>query len=217
MNLSPFTPEALARIAARGHGRPCDTDFRALVPQKTIKRSVRLQHIKTGRVISAPSIAAFCRRARLKGNDRLHITPVLNGERLLHKGWALPRVLNSRLSLKDVFGNEVTRSIRELKTQFGTMTIRRLLAGFPVGKVAPAVHDYGDILKPKPYTLKEYVFRVPGKRGRPRLIRAETYKQAGRKLGIDKQSAFNLSHGYSHNVDGITFERAETVRRSAFA
>jgi hypothetical protein len=70
-------------------------------------RACKLKNIATGKVISAKSIAAFCKKVGLIGNERYHLTPVLDGERVHHKGWTTPEKyaeLYKAREWKDIYG-----------------------------------------------------------------------------------------------------------------
>lgn len=175
---------------------------------------VTLQHLETGRTVSAPSIAAFCRKAKVKGvNARYHLTPVLQGHRLSYKGWGVPAVLNAELPLKDVFGNETTATVAQWTKTLSITSLNRLRAGQPAGAIAPLTHDFGPILGLKPYRVKAYRFRkADGSRGRPEIV-GETLAECAAKLGISTAGAYTLAHGLSPRVKGATFIRAETEAR----
>lgn len=95
-----------------------------------LARSCTLEHSKTGKVIKADSIVQFCEQAKLDGNARYHITPVLNGDRTTYKGWCLPDFLNQSLNLKDIYGNQYEMTVRDWVRKHGSPgSAHRLLAG----------------------------------------------------------------------------------------
>lgn len=180
------------------------------------KVPVTLQHIESGRKLSAASITAFCRKAGFKGGTpHFHITPILKGERLSYKGWGRPDVLNQRLKLKDAYGNTYEPSVAELiLNRVGAFTIRRLQAGQQVGAIAPATVDTSHTVPPNPTKVTRYRFHMGegAGRGNPTVV-ADTIKGAATRLGISPARAGYLVHGLAGSVKGATFLGAETTQR----
>lgn len=193
-------------------------------------RPVCFQHIRTGRTLSAPSIAAFARKAKLGPTAQYHFDSVLKGRRLHHKGWGLPARLNAQLDLQDVFGNEEAITVGELAAKSTVQRANRLAAGDTFRSVAPAGHDYGPILKPKGYRVNGYVLRKSrwlydgmDRHGRAkwrlskgRLVHGRTLKEVSKVAGICLMGAFELVHGYADVIKGVTLAATHTTKRSAF-
>ncbi len=71
-------------------------------------RKVDLVNFDTDERIKANSISEFCRLAKLLGSDKYHITPILDGERIHHKNWCLPSLLEIKAIFVDLHYNEYT-------------------------------------------------------------------------------------------------------------
>lgn len=135
---SQLTAKRMTKIAVK---KPIKMDFvrkgkrlRFTRKTKDWRRIVKtrpcvLEHAMTGRVVKAPSIVAFCAKARLK-HSKYHITPILDGERVTHKGWYRPDFLDGKLALKDIYGNAYQMTVREWirRGQSGVQAYR-LLSG----------------------------------------------------------------------------------------
>ncbi len=173
-------------------------------------RPVIMQHIRTGRIIAAPSVTAFVEQAGLPAVAAFQYDPVFKGQKLFLHGWGMAEVLNRRLELKDVFGNRYEGTVGELRQKLSGHTLRRLMAGEPVGSLAPATHDYGAILPPAPERTVEYRLLKDG-----RVLRGATLGEVAQQAGISIAGACALAHGYRAEVKGVTFHRAKTQRRKA--
>lgn len=179
-------------------------------------RKITLRHIKTGRVVSAPSVTAFARQMRWGPNGGQHFDNVLKGHRLHHRGWGMRSVLNKKLALKDVFGNRYKATIAEIVARLGAPSANRLRRYGAVGKLVLDSHDFTHVLTPKTYRVESYVFRAGDDRGRGNpLVSLTRLAEAPIKLGISMQQAFQLVHGYRPSVRGVTFVRAHTTQRRA--
>lgn len=174
------------------------------------RRPVTFQHIRTGRIISAPSIVAFVRKAGLKRVARFQFNDVLRGKKLSLHGWGLPRILNTRLRLKDVYGNRYEGTVAELRRKLSGCTIRRLLKGQPVASLALESHDYGRIVPPRAERIVGYSVVRDGRR-----YDGQTLEEVAGKAGVSVNAVYNLSHGLSHEVNGTTLHHVKTVRRKA--
>lgn len=183
------------------------------VGRQGVRRAVMLQHIRTGRIISAPSVAAFCRNARLGRNARFHFDNVLKGKRLEHRGWGLPATLNHQLQLKDVFGNTMEGSVSQLRRRFSSTSLRRFMAGRQVGAIAPADHDFSHALPSKTYRVKSYRFRD----AHGSLIQGNQLKDVAARTGSGIGDLSMVARGLKPAVNGVTFVGAKTEPRSAFA
>ncbi len=171
-------------------------------------RAVIMQHIRTGRIISAPSIAAFVRRARLGRYAQFQFDPVFKGEKLSLHGWGLPHVLNRHLSFKDVFGNRYEGTVCELRKRLSSRVIKCLLRDQPIASLAPADYDYGAVLPVKTHVATEYAVKHKG-----RVYRGATLKAVGRQAGISHVAVWALTHGQRSVVKGVRFHSVKTRQR----
>ena len=177
-------------------------------------RKVTFQHIRTERTITAPSVAAFARKARLGYMGRYHFDDILKGKRLHCKGWGLPKVLNQSLHLKDVWGNEVKATVAELTPKLSTTAINRLRAGRPVGPIAPASHDFGAAIPPRDYRITGYAVRQ-GNSGR--IYRGNTLLEVAEQVGLSRGPIWALVHGMAAQTkSGIRLHQVTTKQRKPF-
>ena len=176
---------------------------RNLGPTKGVDRPCKLENIYSGRVIASDSLANFCREARLYGNSRYHINPILSGHTLSHKNWYLPEVLHKKLELVDVYGNEYNTTVKELilKYKLSSVFTRRLLEGKSVYGLYPKEKFNelsNQVILPKNYSIKKYVF-TNGKRD----IDGVTMEKLGKKIDRSIGSIYDVVHGYKENIDGF--------------
>lgn len=169
-------------------------------------RPVRLQHLETGRVITAKSIAAFVRRhlPETWEEARYHITPVLDGQRSSHKGWFLPETLAHRVSLRDVYGNTTSLTIREAFKKHGLSArgLVCLLSGKTRatfgGRLILAENATKAFVQPK----ATKVTRVQLTDGR-RTVTAPSLNQAALKAGISVPGVYQAAYGLRAEIDGF--------------
>lgn len=172
-------------------------------------RPIVMQHIRTGRIISAPSIAEFCRKARLNRNARFHFDNVLKGHRLSHLGWGLPTTLNEQLHLKDPYGNRISGTVAQLSRKLSTTALNRLRNGGVIQGIAPAHLTFGGIAPLRPL-VQGYTIRHG-----QRTITVDTLKQVGNLMGKSIGPAFKLVHGLS-TYPGTEIVDVKTEARNAF-
>lgn len=157
-------------------------------------RKTHLVNFNTGEEIQTNSISEFCRRANLNKNDKYHMTPVLDGERLTHKGWVLPSLLNNRTIICDLNGKEYSiRELLRIKKQFSlTVTsLNKLLSGEI--SIYKGLHlKYGDakFVVPKKY---EYTFS-----NGESTIKVKNVSAAGRMFHRERS---NFSHCIRGKID----------------
>jgi len=75
-----------------------------------------LINIKTKKRIKAKSVAEFCRLSGLHKQDKdakIHIYSILNEVRFSHYGWCLPKYYNTKVDIKDIYGNIYSGRIRD--------------------------------------------------------------------------------------------------------
>jgi hypothetical protein len=179
-------------------------------------RACKLKNIATGKVISAKSIAAFCKKVGLIGNERYHLTPVLDGERIHHKGWTTPEKyaeLYKAREWKDIYGNYRVLSLIEIYQIFGKETL--ITAGkFLSGKnksingLYPSDYEINH-LPPKNYKIKSYKFNKNGK-----IVSGRTVRELSEKLGISNHSIWDVIYGKREKCKGMTFNSIETEQKS---
>lgn len=183
----------------------------------TTKRPCRLTHID-GRTISASSIADFCDKVGLSTVDRLHVSPVLDGQRMSFKGWYLPETLMRKVSLRDIYGNVMTHTIRALiqEDKIKPSSIRRLLAGD-----TKSVRNHRVMLADTPIKAKIApnslrITKVKLKDGN-RIYTGTSIPEVARKAGIGNLPAlYSIAYGFRDDYHGTTFKEIEVERRRVF-
>ncbi len=178
------------------------------------RRKITVQHLATGRLLTAPSVTALARRLKWGPNGRFHFDNVLKGNRLVHRGWGVPTLLNQRLTLKDVFGNRYEASIGELAVKLGAGPTNRLRRQGSTGALVEVSKDLSHVLAPKSYRVEGYLFHAARGRGSP-LVRLTKLGDASERLGISQNAAWRLCHGYAQSIRGVTFLKAYTTQRRA--
>jgi hypothetical protein len=170
-------------------------------------RRCHLMHLHTGRVINVRSITAFRRKARLRGSDHLHITPVLDGQRLQHKGWVLPERVNRKVALTDVYGNQYRPvKVLDLIKQHGFKArgLKRILSGglFQTRRLALSDSPIKGVLSPRATKVTEYVFRQrdASQPGRPRVYRGAVLKDIAAQMGVESSRLYPLLYGWSPRI-----------------
>jgi hypothetical protein len=188
-----------------------------ITPKGTLRaRRITVQHVATGRILTAPSVTSLARRLKWGPNGPYHFDNVLKGHRLSHRGWGVPTLLNQRLDLKDVFGNRYSASIAEIIKKVGAASANKLRRTGAVGALMLADRDLSNVLVPKTYRVEGYVFRAGYVRGRGSpLVKLTKLEEAPDKLGISAGAACALVHGLRPSVRGVTFVRAHTAQRRA--
>jgi hypothetical protein len=177
-------------------------------------RKVTLQHIRTGRIVTMPSVSAFARRMRWGTNGTFHLDNVLKGNRLHHRGWGVPAVLNEELRLKDALGNEYRETVAAIARRLGSHAANRLRRQQPFQALVPTDTDLTHVLAPSATRPVGYLFRAGYSRGRGSpLVRLDKLAEAKERLGISTSSACWLVKGYRQAIRGVTFVRAYTEPR----
>lgn len=186
-------------------------DWRSIV--KT--RAVSLEHIN-GRKLSAPSIVIFCERAKLKGNARYHITPVLDGDRPSYKGWYVPGYLSRAIEVRDVYGNLSTVTVRDLLTKHGLKqtSVSRLLSGerraVMGDRLMLAETKVDTTLAPRAIQTTK-VKLTDGKR----VFTGRTIGEAARMAGVQpQQGLYATAYGFRDEYNGLSIKEIEIERKS---
>lgn len=178
-------------------------------------RPCTLERLDTGRRIRAKSIVEFCRKARMKGgNHRFHITPVLNGTRAHHKGWYLPKTLNTVLDIRDVYGNVRSLTVRDwiTKHDLSVSAASRLLSGARHsvhGGIMLASSPDKAIIKPR----ADYTTLVTIQKGAHK-VSAPTISQAAAKAGLHPHSLYPVAYGLRPDANGYRITAIKTAKRS---
>lgn len=174
-----------------------------------------LQHITSGRIIRASSIVAFCRKARLTGNARFHITPILDGQRLSYKDWFLPSTLATKLNLRDVYGNVYKGvTIREwvkkhgLSAHMATKLLRGDKTRAASGRLALASTEDTGFIKPRSTIVTGVTLRKGG-----HIIKADSLPSAAARLGLYPSSLYPLAYGVTDTVAGYKLTHVKTEQR----
>ncbi len=177
-------------------------------------RTVRLQNFRTLRVIKARSMGEFCRKAGLNGTDKYHIWPVLEGKRTHHKGWGLPKTLNKRLTVRDVYGNSADVTVGQAidRKLFGPCSIRRMNEGTTVLgglRLASApVNPY--VIPPRSYRVKRITLRDTN----GLLITGSSNQEVAKKAALSEVAVSNLRTGRISSIYGVTLHSIRTEQRS---
>lgn len=203
-------------------------EFLAKPNRKGKLRRCHLQHLVTGRVINVGSIATFCRKAKLKGNAKLHITPVLEGKRWSYKGWFKPDTLKQEVALADVYGNQYDPvKVQTLIEDHGLTVhgLKRILRGqfYGTRRLTRADTPVQGLLKPRDWRVAEYVFKKqrPNRRGAPEIHRGSCLTQLAKDLGLSHPgSLYPLLYGWRSKVSAagkgtITLVDVQTERKVA--
>lgn len=186
---------------------------------RTTRRPLTLEHAQTGRVISAPGITTFCRLANLTGSAQFHITPILDGKRVHHKGWYLPSFLDQQLNLRDIYGNLYSMTVREWIRDHkrSGQTANRLLTGgkksIVEGRVMLASTVINSPIAPNPIRTTE-VKLTDGKR----VFSGRTISEAARNAGFKKSSnLYKVAYGFKDEAWGLRVKSIEIEKKRALA
>lgn len=179
------------------------------------QRQCEMINIKTGKIILAKSVFEFCKTARLNGNDKFHIHPVLEGERLHHKNWTTKETfdkLNTLYGFKDIYGNSYQYSLLELKNSgFASLGILlKLIEGKRNSYKGLFLSDREvNFIPPRDYKVNKYYF----KKGN-RSYCAETLKEFEELHGVSSRSLWDLKSGRIDQCSGFVFDKVVTEKRS---
>lgn len=180
----------------------------------TTPRPCALENIHSGRIIRASSLIGFCRKARLWGNSRFHITQVLNGARPSIRGWYPVGTLRRKIELADIYGNLYRLPLKTLIKRYGMhpSSITGLLDGRK-----RVFRNLTAMDRPIDGYLKPRGFRVTGvtvTNGR-RTIRAKNLTEAARRAGVCFTAFHPLAYGLKEEVSGYRLVRFDTAKRRA--
>lgn len=179
--------------------------------KKILKRPAIFQHIRTGTIVSGPSITAACRKMGLKNGSNIYMENVLKQKRLHYKGWGLPKVLNAQIKFKDLFQNKYEASVRDLANKISSRCANALRKGKRWNNLAAESYDFGPIIAPKKYQIKQW--RV--KRGN-RVYVAASQGELAQKIRVSQSVLSSLMHGKtSKSTDG--FVAGGVVAKPRFA
>ncbi len=209
---APVVPQPVASVAPVTY----PTNIQ-ITPRGTLRaRKITVQHLATGRILTAPSVTALARRLKWGPNGPYHFDNVLKGNRLVHRGWGVPTLLNQRLALKNVFGNRYDASIGELTAKLGARRTNKLRRQGSTGALVEVSKDLSHVLAPKSYRVEGYLFHRSGYSGSGTpLVRLDQLSEAPERLGISYHSAWQLSRGLAQSIRGVTFLKAYTAQRRA--
>lgn len=182
---------------------------------QSLRRPCVLQNVISGRIVKAPSITEFCRKARLYKNAKYHITPVLAGQRPSYKGWFLPKTLDRRLNLRDVYGNVYKDiSIRQWIKKHGMTAVSaiKLLDGrierTSLGRLTLASVKETGFLKPRATQIVGVTLR----KGRW-TVKANSLPQAAARLCYAPTAFYPLLYGTKDQVNGYSLTNVKLKRR----
>jgi hypothetical protein len=178
-------------------------------------RACNLINLETGQVVRAKSITAFCKAAGLvDGNDKLHITPILNEERFHHKNWCLPKYYNTYLELKDIYGNIYKGKLSDFilrykvspRNLWNLLKERKVIAnGLMLAKT-----ELGGI-SPKPYKIKRYAFSTPNQKE----ISGNTITSIHNQLrdSVSYKTLLMLVNGQAYQASGYKVKSLDIEQR----
>lgn len=174
-------------------------------------RAVTFQHLRTGRIITAPSVAAFARRARLGLYGKYQYDNVLKGYRLHVRGWGLPERLNQRVAVKDVWGNRWEGSVEDLRCHVSATAANRLARGEAIGNLLPADLPVPATMGKRPLYATHYALR----KGR-RIYRGATLRGVGKQVGLSVCTVWMLVHKrVAQTTCGVRLHAVRWARRNA--
>ena len=180
-------------------------------------RLCKLFNIKTGKHIEAGSITEFCEIANLFGSDKYHITPILDGKRIIHKGWVNEKSwikLNEVMEWVDIYGNEHKLSLLEIKNRFMIKAIGASIAKFVKNEkiclrglwLKDSAHNF--ILK-KPFKVKKYI----SYKGNQKYV-GKTINELCDKVKIP--SFASVIYGLRESSKGVVFGGTEIEAKNIF-
>ncbi len=180
----------------------------------SVARECVLEHID-GRVIKANSIVHFCERAGIP-DSKYHISPILDGKRVTHKGWYLPETLARKIELRDIYDNVSTHTVRELLVEhkLGKNTVGALLDGRKktVMNSRLALADTPIDAKVRPNPIK--TTRVTLTKGN-RTFTGKTICEAARAAGVTSlPNIYKAAYGFREEAQGVRVKSVEVERRS---
>lgn len=190
---------------------------------------ISLINIKTGKTIRGRSATSLARCMGWGVAGQVALSRMWDGRLLSRSGYLLPHVARHRLTIRDVFGNEIRESVRSLmKRGFSSFAIRKLLQDQPVGThwgderrvsyVLPSGYTPAPDVAPAPAErVAGYRFSLPKephRRGPRRIVTVPRLGDAP-GFGLSKYSAWILSRGYKPQVKGVRFAGVVREHRQA--
>ena len=173
----------------------------------SLLRPVEFIHLKTGKRIKAKSITAFCKKAKLGGNSKFHITHCLMAKSAqTYKGWTtleFYKSLQKTVNLKDSNDNQYRASGFELKNKLGSnyQNINKLITG-----EKPCLHSLylqdTEIKGIKPITRFKKTYY---KRGNEIFCQDGNQEEFAKKHNITSRSLIDLKYGKVAKVKGFEF------------
>ncbi len=181
----------------------------------TLPRKCELVNVRTGKTLKANSITEFCKKARLYGNSKFHLTPILDGNRLVYKNWMRPEVyhlFSQKVNLKDFYGNKYSLTGFQLRGKLDLTTTYLGAYKFLTGKVKSYRGLYLEntpINQIKPNKKIGKVYLRKGNR-----IYCTTTSRTDEKHGISYRSVYDLVRGKHAVRKGFEFDHAEYKQQS---
>ncbi len=179
----------------------------------SLARTCELEHPKSGRRIRAASIVEFCAKAGIP-NSRYHITPILDGSRLFHKGWYLPAFLDRVLDLKDIYGNVSQLTVREwVKRGHTAAQANRLLTGQTRSekgsKIMLASTVVDSLLKPRD-TMITQIKLTDGKR----VFTGDSINAACQNAGLSQPgNVYQMAYGFRDEARGLRVKSVKVAKK----
>lgn len=179
-------------------------------------RACKLINLQTGQVVQARSIKEFCQKVGFKHNEMFHITPILDGERLHHKGWCLPEYWNHWLELKDCYGHTYQGHVRDFLFGYKVRacTLFNLMRGRKDMLAGLSLKDTKIVSVPlRPYKVVGYSLRTPN----GRTMQAKTQTSLARQLqsSLTYRHLGSLLRGYTAQARGFRVRKIKMVPRFA--
>lgn len=163
--------------------------------------------------VKADTIEQFAKA--IGATQRVHIYPLLRGERSNINGWYIPHTLNTSVSLQDKYGTQYPpMTVRELAVRYGKSpaSVIRLLSGRKktIGDLALASTNLNVFVRPSKYKIGKIVVSRNGI-----TIKAGSVPKLAAKLNTTPPSIYRVLHGYKENQNGFVVENVEIVEKQA--
>ncbi len=180
-------------------------------------RKVELVNIKTGEKVSGGSTREFCEKSGLEGNDRFHLTPLLNKKALIFKGWVLPEfyeLVTKKHDWQDRFGNEfeslsVLEVMEKLEEKYFSPAIKKFLLQNTSGFKGLYLKSRVPQFVYQARTVEEYTLV----KGRKRYTGKNKVEVAA-KAGIASRSVWAMERGIYPSVKGVSIESIKLKNKS---
>ena len=167
----------------------------------------KLININTGKILDCKSVAAFCRASKIKDpNLKIHIYAVLSEKRFSHLGWCLPKYYNTRIKLKDCYGNVYTGKIRDFidKYDIPFSRIWRLFTGKK--QIISGLSLYStklEYIRLNPFKARQYIVKT----NKNRNLKANTIKNIIKQAPyLQYSNLLRLIHGKIGKYKGYTIK-----------